>query len=166
MADCSPSVTGSPGRIDTTRMQGRNCEAEDGEFGRSRGVVCSLSHFGFLCSLDLVDGPPQPTHAATNRRDVSLFGPPHSARSSWIGPSSNGKFAGLPKRRPGKHKRMPLVSALVASRVDTSKPPRKVCCRVKACPATAAVQGPHWCHAGRASVVTVKGIRGETKRRC
>src|SRR5882762_739787 len=36
MADCSAAITGCSGRIDTTRMQGRNCEAEDGEFGRSR----------------------------------------------------------------------------------------------------------------------------------
>ena len=34
--DCSAATTGSPGGVDTTRMQGRNCEAEDGEFRGSR----------------------------------------------------------------------------------------------------------------------------------
>src|SRR6266850_4074233 len=81
-ADCSATITGCPGRIDTTRMQGRNYVAEDGEFGRSRRLVCSLSHFGFLCSVDLVDGPPQPVDTVANRRSLSLLGAPNGTRDS------------------------------------------------------------------------------------
>ncbi len=36
MADCSAATTGCLGGVDPTRVQGRNCEAEDSEFGRSR----------------------------------------------------------------------------------------------------------------------------------
>jgi len=36
VADCSPEPPGDLGGVDTTRMQGRDCEAEDGEVGGSR----------------------------------------------------------------------------------------------------------------------------------
>jgi AcrR family transcriptional regulator len=61
MADCSAAITGCSGGIDTTRMQGRNCEAEDSEFGRSRRFVCSLPYFGFLRSVE----PPHPHFTPT-----------------------------------------------------------------------------------------------------
>jgi len=51
MADCSAPITGSPGGVDTTGMQGGNHETEDSEFGRARRFVCLLSDFGVLrCS--------------------------------------------------------------------------------------------------------------------
>ncbi len=57
----------------------RECKAEIAKF------VCSLPYFGFLCSVDLVDGPPQPVDTVTNRRRISLLGAPNATRGSWVG---------------------------------------------------------------------------------
>src|SRR5258708_30400347 len=84
MADCSAATAGYLEGVDSTRVQSRNCEAEDGEFGRSRGFVCSLPYFGFLCCVDLVDGPPQPVDTVANRRGISLIGAPNATLRSWI----------------------------------------------------------------------------------
>src|SRR5258708_6539510 len=85
MADCSAATAGYLEGVDSTRVQSRNCEAEDGEFGRSRGFVCSLPYFGSLCGVDLVDGPPQPVDTVANRRGISLLGAPNSTCGSWVG---------------------------------------------------------------------------------